>query len=425
VAFSPSIRFAPNRSALYPVAVIAMQSGKKRRIQDEDSDRSTDCSASSQPASSRNETVTSSIPYIAQDCASSESTSRHTTIHHVECSGAGRHHEHHDHSADYLDVPFLPAHSNRMTGLRGQNRLADLESYIEDRVNLSFVVYMTYDCVAYHEDIKASFERITVPHLDEAIAYQAKPYFYVLREDAQPARSRSEKLLPSESLHKVLKLLRGARERISGMEERRDDEFLRNLVYPYLKLYHERKVLIEYAKSQIPTTDQIHLTALFNYLENRLGAEYTEAEVLFNQGVVNRKHWAKLFIPGAMVVSHKSNEPVAYVSTSCEVALDGSLHLKCWSWAFESKFFKNEVDLVVSWPSEKDTIAIIDLPTYPLEHAPTGLEQELRCRGEVFWGCRLRKFVNYDVPLKGMAVQKVSVLDVDSMREIANTDRPI
>jgi hypothetical protein len=171
--------------------------------------------------------------------------------------------------------------------------------------------------------------------------------------------------------------------------------------------------------------DQSHLTVLSNYLEKRLGSEYTEAEELFKHGSVNRKHWRKLFRPGAVVVSHKQNEPVAYVSTSSAVAYNDGLHLNCWSWAFESKFFKNQVDLVVPWPSDKDTIAITDLHTYPLEYAPTGFEQELRRRGQVFWTCRSRKFVHYDVPLQGMEVQKVRLLDVDSMYKIANTDRPI
>jgi hypothetical protein len=394
-----------------------MHPSKKRRIDDDESYL--------QPKFTHDEMKSNSTPHPNPDRASSKSARTHTTIHHVECSGVGRYHEHHEHSADYFDVPFLPIHSNRMTGLRGQHRLANLESYMEYHVDLSFVVYMTYDCVVYHEDIKASFEPLPVPQLDNAIVYQAKPYFYVLRENAEPARSRSERLIPSECLQQALKVLCGTREMISGNGETEKADFLSNLAYPYLELYHERKMLIEQATSQLPVAEQVHLAVLFNYLEKRLGLEYSEAEELFEQGVVNRKHWTKLFRPGAVVVSHKSNEPVAYVSTSCAIPRNDGLHLKCWSWAFESKFFKSEVDLVVSWPSEKDTIAIRDLLTYPLEYAPVGFEEELRRRGQVFWSFRLRRFVNYDVPLQGVAVQKVSSLDVDSAPEIANTSRSI
>jgi hypothetical protein len=180
------------------------------------------------------------------------------------------------------------------------------------------------------------------------------------------------------------------------------------LAYPYVELYHERQALIELATDRVPVADQIHLTILFDYLEQRLGSEYTEAGQLFGHGEVNKKHWTKLFPPGVIVVSYRSNEPTAYVSTSCTIAQNDTLRLSCWSWAFESKFFKNKVDLVVSWPSDKDTIAIADLLTYPLEYAPAGLEQDLRHRGQVFWACRSRKFINYNVPLQGMEVQKVS-----------------
>jgi hypothetical protein len=402
-----------------------MQPSKKRRIHDEDPDRSTDNPAILQPTFARKQTSTNLTPHTIPECVSSESTSTYTTIHHVECAGVGRYHEHHERSAHYFDVPFLPIHSNRMTGLRGQHRLADLESYIEEQVHISFVVYMTYDCVSYYEDNKASFERLPVPHLDEAIAYQAKPYFYVLRKDAKPARPRSERLIPAESLQKAFGVLRRAREKIRGTEEREEGEFPGNLVYPYLELYHERQAVIEHASKQIPAADLIHLNVLFRYLEKRLGAEYAEAEELFKQGAVSRKHWAKLFHPGAVIVSHQSNEPAAYISPSCAITHNDSIHLRCWSWAFESTFFKNEVELVVSWPSDRETIAITDLLAYPLEYAPSGFEQELRRRGQVFWACRLRNFVNYDVPLQGMAVQKVSSLDAGSMREISNTDRPI
>jgi hypothetical protein len=402
-----------------------MQPYKKRRMLDEGFSHLTDSPVHLQQAFTRDEMSTNSIPYKASDQVRSESTVTYTTIHHVECSGAGRYHQHHDRSADYFDAPFLPIHSNRMTALRGQHRLTDLEGYIEDHNNISFVVYVTYDCAAYHEYIKTSFERLNVPPMDHAIADQVKPYFYVLRKDAGVARSRSERLIPSENLQNVLEVLRGAREKILGREERKRHELSSYLVYPYIELYHERQTLIEQATNQIPGADQIHLTILSDYLEKRLGSEYTAAEELFKHGEVNKKHWTKLFRPGVVVVSHKSNEPAAYVSTSCTMAHNGTLHLSCWSWAFENKFFKNEVDLVVSWPSDRDTIAIRDLLIYPLKYAPASCEQELRRRGQIFWACRSRKFVNYDVPLQGMEVQKVSPQDVSGIHEIANASRLI
>jgi hypothetical protein len=360
-----------------------------------------------QPTFARDGKSPISIPHSASHRVPFNSTCEYITIHQVECSRVGHYHSNHESSADYFDVPFLPVHSNRTTGLRGQHRLASLDHYIEDHINLSFVVLLAYNCEEYHETIKSSFERLPMPQMDISLEYQARPYFYVLQNNARPAKPRSERLILSESLQKALQVLRSEQENASSKEEREEDKFASNLIYPYLELYHQRKAIFEGATKEAPIVNQIHFTILSGYLKERLGSEYTEAEELFARGAVNRKHWAKLFRPGVLVVNYKSNELTAYVSTSCTIVFNGTLQLSCWSWAFESKFFKNEVDLVVSWPSNKDTIAITDLLTYPLEYAPAGLEQELRHRGQAFWACRSRKFVNYDVPLQGMEVQKV------------------
>jgi hypothetical protein len=401
-----------------------MQSNKKKRKLDEDSDHRTDVSSGSQSTFACDEMSSCPIPPTTPDHASSISTSTYITVHHVECSGVGRYHENHELGATYFQVPFLPALSNRLTRLRGEDQLVDLESYIEDQVNLSFVVYMTYDCVAYHEEIKASFERLPMPQLDNAITQHTEPYFYVLRQDAGPAKPHSESLIPSKVLRKALEMLRGSSEDASDKERRGESKYPRSYVYPYLDLYHRRQIFAKHSRSERTAAEQGHLTVLSNFLKSHLDLEYTEAEELSKHGTVKKKHWEKLFRPGGVVVSKKSNEPAAYVSVSCTIADDDSLHLKCWSWAFETEFFKDEVELVVTWPSDKDTIAITDLLTYPLEHAPAGFEQELRRRGQVFWGCRSRKFVNYEVPSQGMEVQTVRPLNIDSVHKIANADRP-
>jgi hypothetical protein len=382
-----------------------MQPFKKRRILDADSSYLTSSPVHLPPTFERGEMRPSSIQHEASDRVRSDSTFTFTTIHHVVCSRTGRFHRHHESSADYFDVPFLPIHSNRMTALRGQHRLTDLEGYIEDHNNTSFVVYVTYDCAEYHEQIKALFDRLPMDH---AIADEIKPYFYVLRKNAGLARPRSERLKLSENLRTILEMLRGVRKNILGREQGKEQELSSYMDYPYVELYNERQTLVELATNEVPEADRVHLTVLSEYLEKRLGSEYTEAEQLFEHGEVNKKHWTKLFRPGVIVASYRSNEPTAYVCNSCTIGQNETLRLTCWSWAFESKFFKNKVDLVVPWPSDEDTIAITDLLTHPLEYAPAGFEQELRRRGQVFWACHLRKFVNYDVPLQGMEVQKVS-----------------
>jgi hypothetical protein len=132
--------------------------------------------------------------------------------------------------------------------------------------------------------------------------------------------------------------------------------------------------------------------------------------MLFQAGMVSQKHWQKLFRPGAVVVTYKADQPVAYVSASYPNVENNVLHSICWTWAFDGKFYQDKVTLTVPWPSDADMVIITDLDVYPLQYSDTGLEQELRRRGEIFWTCRQRKFVNYTVPSPGMEAQAVGSL---------------
>jgi len=62
--------------------------------------------------------------------------------------------------------------------------------------------------------------------------------------------------------------------------------------------------------------------------------------------------------------------------------------------------------------------AITDLQVYPLDRATYQLRDELRSRGETFWACRSRKFLNYDVPLQGMEVQIVMFLRSNNQQRV-------
>ncbi|KAH5442997.1 hypothetical protein HBI23_131260 [Parastagonospora nodorum] len=328
-------------------------------------------------------------------------------VHRVECTVTPPYHQSHAQQATYFDIPYLPAHSNRKTGLCGQEPLGVLlESYLEDHPDLSFAVYLTYDCSSYHEECKDSFKKTSMPYMDRNLALEAKPYFYVLRQDAAPAKPHAEKLILSEGLDQALEVLFGtSKEKHTEHEGEEDGRYdicriwrdLINLTFPYQELYHRNEVFREEGTRETSpgSSGSAHLRVLSRYLDERLGPIFAEAEALFERGLSTREHWAKLFYPGAVIVTHEHGEPQAYLCTSWPTTIDGSLRVNCWSWAFDGKFFKNEAVLVVSWPSDSDTIHITDLHTYPLRHAH-----------EIFWACRFRKFVNYDVPLEGMEVQK-------------------
>jgi hypothetical protein len=75
---------------------------------------------------------------------------------------------------------------------------------------------------------------------------------------------------------------------------------------------------------------------------------------------------------------------------------------------FDEQFFKEDVKMDIRWPSGGEVLFITSLRVYPLKYATKEMELKLRKRGEVFWTCRSRKFVSYDVPLQGMEEQIVS-----------------
>jgi hypothetical protein len=208
-------------------------------------------------------------------------------IHRVECNRINQYHRYHVHTTDYLDVPYLAKDANKMTLLQGRQRLANSEDFLEDHSNLNFAVFMMYECEAYHEEIKDKFERLPMPRMDEPITSQAKPYFYVLRGDATPARPRTEQLVLSERLQRSLRGIFDGTLAVSGPEtkEKRETTDLWenpvNLVYPYFELYYQRQLMIDHIAHQTMSVQSDRVQALCNYLEERLGPEFTAAEALF------------------------------------------------------------------------------------------------------------------------------------------------
>lgn len=308
-----------------------MQPSKKRRMLDIDSGRSTEHREALPPDTTRVGENSGSI----QDWTDRAGVGpTYTIFHHVNCPRQDRFHEDHEANANYHDVPFLPANSNRMTGLCGRHRLPRLENYLEDHVNLSFIVHKTYDCEAYHTGIRNTFDRLPMPQMNDDDAYQTKAYFYVLRDDAQAANPHTESLIPSEGLQRALNLLRKVREETFDKKEGAIVEIpnLTNLLFPYIEIYYQRQSLVDIAIKYLPSDEQHHIATLTNYLEACVGSEYDEAAYLFNRGRVNRKHWTKLYPPGTVIAEHRSIEPTAYLLTACSISGHDTLHLKCWSW---------------------------------------------------------------------------------------------
>ena len=270
----------------------------------------------------------------------------------------------------------------------------------------SFIVRNIYDCSEYHDDISDEFQHLEMPQgISGDLAEQVRPYFSVLMEDAKPAERVRQVLVPLKGLKSAM----GTLEALFPRQLRGWDD-ASNLTYPYLQLWH-CKDRVRAAVLDLPDImQQLYANALLDYLEEEVTAECKEAEDLFDKGFVNKKHWAKLFRPNGLVITVEDGEPRAYVSNDCPTVADDWLSIDCSLWGFNGEFYQKNSTKEEDWPSKSDTISISDLTFYPLRFDKTCLEERLRSRGNIFWACRHRRYVNYNVSLDDTTDQLVGSL---------------
>ncbi|KAH7131854.1 AAA family ATPase [Dendryphion nanum] len=330
---------------------------------------------------------------------------RHLVVHRVKCiQNEGKYHSRHLPTADYDDVPYLAAGTNRVSPLEGRRPIVDATTYLEDHAKTPFVVCITYSCNQYHKDIKSTFELRSMPVMDSRIASEARPYFFVLTGDAKPATPESEEITLSDDMGNSLELLRVSHPtEVSAWGA--NDAF----TYPYLALYHYKSLLTGNTAKKLGFHHQQRLNSLSKYLEDKLSAEFKQAEDLFESGRVTREHWMKLFRPHEVLVTVDREQTIACFSESCPTVVNDQLVLNCVFWQFDGTFFKEKKEFRQTWPSESNDVAITDLSIYPLRYGKPDLEEKLRERGKIFWACRFRRYVSYDVPPRGLGGQKSSL----------------
>ncbi|KAF2629151.1 hypothetical protein BU25DRAFT_420549 [Macroventuria anomochaeta] len=90
-------------------------------------------------------------------------------------------------------------------------------------------------------------------------------------------------------------------------------------VISYPQLYHCRSVLSKFATKDLQLSQKVHVEAFRKYFNEELAAGYEEAESVFREGFVTRKHLAKSFQPNEVVVGLADREPVAYIIMVAEM----------------------------------------------------------------------------------------------------------
>jgi hypothetical protein len=203
-------------------------------------------------------------PITDQTMPTSTTLQRYIVIHRVTCTGKDRVHESHSGDAYFLDVPYLPAGSNKTSRLKGQTQLQDINSYLDENNDVSFAVYIVYSCNSYHDEIKDTFERLPMPQMDPGIGSQARPFFFLLKENSKLATSISEEMTVSKGLREALQALSKVHPGSLGGW----DASPANLKAPYLHLHHCRDLFTGNPTIKLNQTHQRHLEALSEYFDN-------------------------------------------------------------------------------------------------------------------------------------------------------------
>ena len=286
--------------------------------------------------------------------------------------------------------------------LHGQTRLRDVKSYLDGCLGFSIVVFVNYDCEAYHNDIKDAFTRIPIPSFPDDISIDMKPYFRVLQQDAPIATATSERLQLSQNLQEALHTLQD-----QNLDTFDDWEFNEDLDHPYPGFHQFKHIFTGPLAQALEPQQQEDLKVLSDYITERLALDDEELEQLSATGWISQKSWPMLFRPNDTVVTMGDGGYRAFVVRSCRQRNANTLEMDCWTWEYDGNFFRKHTTMPVKWPSRLNRVEIKDLSVYPIRHAEDGVQAMLRMRGNTFWSCRRRKYVNYDVPLPGPGSQLV------------------
>ncbi|OAP55323.1 hypothetical protein AYL99_10296 [Fonsecaea erecta] len=339
-------------------------------------------------------------------------------LHRVLCDKRPREdsdHSRHEASALYTDTPQLFAGDNKASALRAEDhfKIHDEERFLED---VDVVIYHTYACHKFQETLQDRFESFMPPELDRRIFRQNRAYFFSLPHDTEKARpeNMSIRILSNE----VRLAVSSAVSCDPDLDEQWEQE--RNLQYPFPFFFHHRQRLRVIIEDLLDPRSGYLVNSLLSKVEHFCEAQYGEADRLFAAGLVNRRHFDKLFNNGEMIATYQQGQPVAYrlndVKGTKEVAV-----LQCSSWTFDGTFRRKSHDLIVRTPSSKTGVPITTLEAFPLRFDEE-LKTKLRARGRTFWSCRYRAHVLYLAPRPPFESQMVSrprfMIDYETYRAI-------
>ncbi|CAO2651416.1 Nn.00g039860.m01.CDS01 [Neocucurbitaria sp. VM-36] len=337
-------------------------------------------------------------------------------VHVVECDRLEKTHSDHPILSQFFDTPRLFTGDNKLSALRGKRRIANVQDVLEENNEIQFVVYRRYECSAYHFRIKNDFEQATMPKINFEARSKIRPYLSMLISDGPSAALTKEWIeIVDDSLHEAMK--RADSTESGPFKGWMNEEALKA---PYLGFFHSRHDIDNILMEGFEEQHQQSARALFEFVQESCQEEYEDADAMFAEGKVNKKHYNKLFAPNTVLVRRKDDNILGIMTKGFPSPTDN--HAQTWYWSFDG-LFRNEIYwLELTWPgSEEEQMAITDLPAYPLKFDKNGLHDQLRRRGRTFWDCRKRKYVSYSGPSTGSDFQIAPpryMIDIDTYRRM-------
>lgn len=299
-------------------------------------------------------------------------------IHEVECKGRYGTSHYHECSL-FEDEPtyektkyaaFTPGESKLSLVLGGETPIYNRQAWISSQKNLSFVVTKFYECSPdgkSKDSSHPSWIQVVSEDLDTAINSITK------FPSHDPSRDNRECVFAAGHSKAPL-----------------------TIEAPYTCLFHQRRSLEQLVASK-GEEEVAHVRVLLKYLEENFKTEWDEAEALFQEGKVNRKHLVKLFRPNQILVS-KSARDAWVMSTWPGVLSGGILHTRLWQWSFDgqSLYRKAETRDIVELDTVDCEVPISDLSFCPLEYVTKETKDDVLGRSKKFWSFRNGFFGTYD-----------------------------
>ncbi|KAF2195736.1 P-loop containing nucleoside triphosphate hydrolase protein [Zopfia rhizophila CBS 207.26] len=315
---------------------------------------------------------------------------KYQVVHQVICSrhpGHGR--------ALYRRPPRLYAGDGKLSVLRRRKQIREdilSEAFAEENPDVGFIVVKNYDCGKYHDELTArdAFKSLPGP-IAKALGKTRGQVLY-LNEDGPEADVEIENIhFVAHHLKSAMRDIRALYPQYFGATGSAD-----TLEAPYLGFYHLRSILAEHLFALPHGTKRDNIACLVRYIQTARAQEYKEADDLFAEGKVTRRHFAKLFGPGDIVIRRTDDGPIGYMIAGFPTSSEQTVDLDCWNWDFDGAFAKKRSRCRVTWPSSADIVTIKSLALYPLKYDVCGMRQRLHDRGHQFWLCRKQRLVECD-----------------------------